>query len=821
MMNTQSKFAEVILPLALPGTFTYEISPVDLPFIKIGQRVSVPFGSNKLYTGIVYSIHQNKPELYKTKKIDAVLDGEPMITEKQIEFWEWIAEYYMCSLGDVYRNAFPAALKWESETFVRFIGSIDEIESELDQTEWMVVNELNKKGLLSVKEVGNLIENKHAIKIIKSLWEKSIVHLDEVLIEKYTPKVELFVRIKEGLKSDKKLLNESISKLQNAPKQRELFLQLVVEESQTKKSIKISKFIKKYGGTHSMFRTMEEKGLVEIYDLEVSRIDEFNEQIIDSESLSFEQNQALESIQNFFDKRKTVLLHGVTSSGKTEIYIKLIERALEEDKTILFLLPEISISTQMVHRIRKYFGDLVGVYHSKFNQNERVELWEKTLNREYKIIIGVRSALFLPFIKLGLIIVDEEHETTYKQNDFKPYFHARDMSIVLSKMFSANVVLGSATPSLESYYNAKTGRFGYVQLTKRYSNVLMPKIELIDLRQAMKKKEIIGDISLILKEAIQKTINEGKQVLIFQNRRGFAPILECLSCGHSPFCPNCDVPLTYHKFKNLLKCHYCGHSQSKPMKCQKCKSLELTTKGIGTQQIEQQLENLFPDLKIVRMDVDSMRRKFAYEKTIEAFEEQEIDILIGTQMVAKGLDFSNIGLVGVIRADSLLNFPDFRAHEKAFQLLIQVAGRAGRRGEQGEVLIQTYNPDHQTLQHVTLYNYEKATREILYERKNFSYPPYVRIIQLTFKHAKVDRVDKVSRKFVDLLRPHLDEKHLLGPEEPSIGRIRNLYIRSVLIKIPNNISPKQVKEYLFKCIDSLHTVPAFRSVRIDIDVDPL
>lgn len=820
-MNTQSLFAEVILPLALPGTFTYEISPEDEPYIQKGIRVSVPFGTNKLYTGIIHSVHRNKPELYKIKKIDAVLDTAPLVTEIQIEFWEWMADYYMCSLGEVYRNAFPSALKWESETFIKFIGSVDQIESDLDEMEWLVVHELNKKGLLSIKEVSGLVDSKYAIKIIKTLWEKSIVHLDEVLIEKYTPKVELFVRVKEGLKSNKNVFNEAIEKLKNAPKQRELLLQLLVEESQSKKSIKISKFLKKYGGTHSMFRSMEEKGVVEIYDSEVSRIEEVDQETIDSETLSFEQNQALESIQSYFDEGKTVLLHGVTSSGKTEVYIKLIERALEEDKTVLFLLPEISISTQMVHRIRKYFGDLVGVYHSKFNQNERVELWEKTLNREYKIIIGVRSALFLPFKELGLLIVDEEHETTYKQNDFKPYFHARDMSIVLSKMFSAHVVLGSATPSLESYYNAKTNRYGYVQLTKRYSDVKMPKIELVDLRQALKNKEISGDITLTLNEAIQQTIKEGKQVLIFQNRRGFAPILECLSCGHSPYCPNCDVPLTYHKFTNLLKCHYCGHSQSKPSKCYSCQSLELTTKGIGTQQIEQQLEELFPKLKIARMDVDAMRRKNAYEKTIEAFEEQEIDILIGTQMVAKGLDFSNIGLVGVIRADSLLNFPDFRAHEKAFQLLVQVAGRAGRREKQGLVLIQTFNPDHQILQDVTLYNYEKAAKEILYERKSFLYPPYLRIIQVTFKHAKVDRVDKVSRKFVDLLRPYLDEKYLLGPEEPAIGRIRNQYIRNVLIKIPMNTSPKKVKDYLNKCIESLHTVSAFRSVKIDIDVDPL
>lgn len=820
-MKSQSKFAEIILPLALPGTFTYEISPDDLPFVKKGLRVSVPFGTSKLYTGIIHSFHENKPELFKTKLIDSVLDSEPLVTESQIQFWEWMAKYYMCSLGEVYRNAFPTALKWESETFVRFVGAVDKIDSELTEDEWLVVRALDKSGLLSIKEISKIIDSKSTIKVIKSLWEKSIIHMDEVLIEKYTPKVELFVRIKEGLKSDENLFNQAINQLSNAPKQRETLLQLIVEESQSTKPIKISAFIKKNGGTHSMFRSMEEKGIIEIYDQQVSRIAEIDNDITDSESLSLEQNQALNSIQESFDKNQTVLLHGVTSSGKTEVYIKLIERALEEDKTILFLLPEISISSQMVERIRKHFGELVGIYHSKFNQNERVELWEKTLNREYKIIVGVRSALFLPFQELGLIIVDEEHETSYKQHDFKPYFHARDMSMVLAKMSKANVILGSATPSLEAYHNAQTGKFGYVQLTKRYTDVKMPKIELVDLRMAMRNKEITGDISLILSEAIQETIKEGKQVLIFQNRRGFAPVMECLSCGHSPFCPNCDVPLTYHKFSNLLKCHYCGHTQSKPSKCHNCQSLEMTTKGIGTQQIELQLESLFPKLKIARMDVDSMRRKNAYEKTIEAFEAQEIDILIGTQMVAKGLDFSNIGLVGVIRADSLLNFPDFRAHEKAFQLLTQVAGRTGRREEQGRVLIQTFNPDHEILQNVSRYDYEKTVKDIMYERMSFLYPPYIRLVQLTFRHAKPERVEKVSREFVNLLRPYLDEKHLLGPEEPSIARIRNLYIRNVLIKIPANASPQKVKDYIHKCIESLHTISAFRSVRIDIDVDPL
>ncbi len=817
----QQNFAEIILPLALPGTFTYEISSDDLPFLKIGQRVSVPFGTNKLYTGIIDSFHQNKPELFKTKPIDSILDSEPLVTETQIEFWKWMASYYMCTLGEVYRNAFPTALKWESETFVKFIGKADEIEETLTEQERSVVKVLDKKGIVAVSEIAKIIDRKSAISIIKSLWEKGIIQLDEVLKEKYTPKVELFVRINPELKSDEKLFNQSFEKLKNASKQREILLQLIVEEAQTPKPIKISAFVKKYGGTHSMFHAMAEKGLVEIYNLEISRIDEIQNDTVDSEELNFEQNQALNAIENYFGKNQTVLLHGVTSSGKTEIYIKLIEKQIEEDKTTLFLLPEISLSSQMVQRIRKHFGDKVGIYHSKFNQNERVELWSKALNNEYKIILGPRSALFLPFQDLGLVIVDEEHEGAYKQTDSKPYFHARDMALVLANFFQANVILGSATPSLETYQNAQTGKFGYVQLTKRYSDVKMPKIELVDLKMALRSKEISGDITHVLRDAIKETLKEGKQVLIFQNRRGFAPVMECLSCGHSPFCPNCDVPLTFHKFSNQLRCHYCGHSQAKPSKCFNCQSLELTTKGIGTEQIEIQLGSIFPKLKIARMDVDAMRKKNAYEKTLEAFEQQEIDILVGTQMIAKGLDFSNVGLVGVIRADSMLNYPDFRAHEKAFQLLTQVSGRAGRRNEQGKVLIQTYNPDHEILQNVTRYDFEKTAKDILYERKSFLYPPFLRLIQIRLRHAKKEKVDKVSGEFVKLMKSFLDEKHLLGPEEPSIGRIRNLYIQNVLIKIPENTSAQKVKNLIEKAIESLHTVQAFRSVRIEIDVDPL
>lgn len=817
---TEQNFVEIIIPLALPGTFTYHITAEQRRQLQIGQRVAVPFGTKKLYTGIVHSFHHNKPELYKTKPIHSILDSHPLVTPMQIQFWEWMANYYMCTLGDVFRNAFPTGLKWESETFIRLNDSIDEDFDELNENEQIIVNALARKGLMSIHEIAELVEQKVTISLIKNLWETGWVRIDELLKEKYKPRIERFVRVKSDLLQDENLFKNQIDSLKNAPKQREILLQLIVLEKQSTKPIKVSEFLKSYGGTHSILNSMEEKQLIEIYERNTSRIQEFEIDPLELQKLSQEQNKALEIIQSNFAENKPVLLHGVTGSGKTEVYLKLIEQTLEQGKTTLFLLPEISLTTQIVQRIRTYFGDIVGIYHSKFNQNERVELWNKTLQAQYKIIIGARSAIFLPFDNLGLVIVDEEHESAYKQKDSKPYFQARDMALVLSKMFKANVLLGSATPSLEAYSNAKENKFGYAQLTQRFSQVQLPKIELIDLKLALKNNEITGDISHRLRDAIATTLSQGKQVILFQNRRGFAPILECMKCGHSPYCPNCDVPLTVHKFNNQLKCHYCGHAQAKPNKCVQCHSAELNTKGIGTEQIELQIQALFPKHKVARMDVDAMRRKNAYEKIIEAFENQEVDILVGTQMLAKGLDFSNVGLVGVVRADSLLNFPEFRAHERAFQLLTQVAGRAGRREEQGLVLIQTYNPDHQILQNVTLYDYENTAKDILYERRQFLYPPYMRMVQITFKHSNRERVEKTAQEFVNMLKPHLSEKYLLGPEEPSIGRINNQYIRIVLIKIPIQNSVKNTKQFIQKCLDSLQTVSVFRTVKVDIDVDP-
>ncbi|HAR74524.1 MAG TPA: primosomal protein N' [Flavobacteriaceae bacterium] len=818
---TTNYFAEIILPLSLNGTFTYHLSEIDLQQIKVGQRVSVPFGTQKLYTGIVHSIHQNAPELYKTKAIHAFLDDEPLVTQTQISFWEWMANYYMCSLGDVFRNAFPSALKLESQTFVRLINPNYETIEELNDYEFLVFEALKLREIISVEEAALIVDEKSAIPTLKLLIDKGIIRLDEKLNEKYTPKIDNYVRLHPDLKGNEIAFIEILNQLNKAPKQRETLLQLITLETQLQeKPLKVADFVKQ-GATNAVLKSLAEKGAVEIYQHQTSRVDGEEKDVTEISELTLKQTAALNQIKEDFEDKSTVLLHGVTSSGKTEIYLKLMEQVIAKGNKVLYLLPEISVTTQIVHRIKKHFGERVGVYHSKFNQNERVELWQKTLNGDFDIIIGPRTALYLPFDNLGMIIVDEEHESSYKQMDVKPFFHARDMAMLLGGMMNAKVLLGSATPSAESYYNAKNKKYGYVELTERFGNIKLPEINLIDLKKAQKEKEITEDISHTLRDEIFNQLHQKKQVILFQNRRGYAPIMECNTCGHTPECPNCDVSLTYHKFSNQLKCHYCGYAQAKPLRCPSCGSHELNTKGLGTEQIEQQVQTIFPDAKVRRMDVDSMRGKFAYEKLIEDFENKEIDILIGTQMITKGFDFGNVNFVGVIRADSLLNFPDFRAHEKAFQLLTQVSGRAGRRQEQGKVLIQSFQPEHQILQNVTTYSYAPTMKDILYERKEFLYPPYSRLIKLRFKHKNKERLDKTAAQLVVLLKPSFDAKCLLGPEAPSIGRINNLYITDVMIKIRPNQSPQKVKDLIQSKIDQLHTIAAFRSVRIDVDVDPV
>lgn len=816
-MSQQPTFAEIILPLPLPGTFTYEVP--ESWDLKVGQRVAVQFGRRKVYTGIIHSFHHQKPELYKTKPILSILEQETLVLPQQIKLWEWIASYYMCTLGEVYKNAFPSALKLESDTFVKRISSkkFPEDESVSDEA-YIIWEALHHRSMISVDEAADIIETQSVIPVLKELMDYGLIALDEKLIEKYTPKIEYYISTDANIQGVE--LKSILEDLNRAPKQRELFLQLVMLQKQSDKPILASNFIKEFGGTYATLRSMADKGIIKYFENQSDRIGVYDEDIDEIHDLSEKQQLAFEQIHRHFTQHETVLLHGVTSSGKTEIYIKLIEEVLEQNKKVLYLLPEISLTTQLTHRLQKHFGDKIGIYHSKFNQNERVELWQKTLNNQYQILIGARSSLFLPIQNLGLIIVDEEHETSLKQSDSKPYFHARDTALVLAKTEGAKTVLGSATPALETYLSAKKNKIGYVELTERYGKVQPPEMEIIDLRRAYQKKQMNGEISSRLEDQIRTTFKNDKQVIIFQNRRGYAPVMECKNCGHTPYCPNCDVALTYHRLSYQLKCHYCGHSQSKPHKCYKCKSLELETKGIGTEQIEENLTQIFPSSAIERMDVDSMRKKFAFEKLIKSFENREVDMLVGTQMVTKGLDFEHVNLVGIIRADSLLNFPDFRAHERAYQRIVQVAGRAGRRKDRGLVLIQAFTADHKILHYATQFKFHEMAKEILYERKEFLYPPFVKMIEITFRHKNKDRCLKTAQYYTASLRRFFDEKTLLGPEAPSIARMNNNYYFKVLIKVLPNQSTQKVKILLQEALENLHQVKAFRSVRIDFDVDP-
>ncbi len=812
----ENYFVDVILPLPLKGTFTYQLKKEEFDSLTVGCRIAVSFGSRKVYTGLVYHLHQNKPELYKAKPIQQIIDTVPIVTEKQIRLWEWIADYYMCSIGDVFRQALPSALKINSETFIR--RNNHPVSEKLNDDEIRILDILDKKSSTSVEELTLALNNKHVLKTIKLLLDKKLISIDEKIKQKYTPKIENYIGFNEKLKENKEAFSNAFLTLERAPKQKEIVMRLLTLELENK-PIKVSEIIQLTNTSHGILNRLVKKGILEIYQLQTDRTYSEEQEIRPVSALSKAQKKAYKEIGQSFEEKKVALLHGVTGSGKTEIYIQLIQDTLAEGKQVLFLLPEIAISTQLIHRLKQFFGNDVGYYHSKFNAQEQVELWLKTFHNQYKILIGARSALFLPIKNLGLIVVDEEHEGSFKQNQLNPRYHARDSALVWANIHQANALLGSATPSLESYYNAKKGKFNFISLKERFGNVLMPEIQIIDLQKAYKKKEVQGYFSTLLLKEIQENLDQKKQVIIFQNRRGYAPVVECQTCGHTPHCPNCDVSLTYHKLSNVLKCHYCGYSQAQPKFCPSCRGFELDTKGLGTEQIEQELALLFPNYKVGRMDADTTKKKHGFEKIIRAFEAKEIDLLVGTQMVAKGLDFENIGLVGILKADTLLNYPDFRAHERAFQLMTQVAGRAGRKKERGKVLIQSFNPEHIILQQISTYHYEAMAKEILYERHQFAYPPFNRLIILTLKDKNLTKLDAASNLLAQHLRKSFEEQ-LLGPEAPPIARINNLYHKRILIKLnhPNKII--SAKKYIAQVLENFKTIKAYRSIQLIVDVDP-
>ena len=812
-------FVEVILPLSLAKTFTYSVSEAEFHFIKIGMRVAVSFGKSKIYTALVIEIHQNKPALYEAKEIHQILDEKPIVTQIQIKHWQWIASYYMCAIGDVYRGAMPSALLLESETLISQKTNLFVDTSLLSDDEFLVYEALQQQSALKVQDIIAILNKKNIFPVIQKLIDKNILILQEEIQESYKPKLVRYVRLHSKYDSNQGL-SELLEILKSANKQKEIVMRYFQLSATEKKPITVKKLVDEANSSSAIVKALIEKEIFEDYHLQVDRVN-FDGKINEKElQLSSDQNDAFLAIKDSFVSKEVCLLHGVTSSGKTEIYIKLIEEYLETGKQILYLLPEIALTTQLVGRLRSYFGNKVAVFHSKYNNNERIEVWNQVLQNSDKaqVAIGARSALFLPFHDLRFIIVDEEHEQTFKQADPAPRYHARDAAIVLAHSHKAKVLLGSATPSLETYFNAKSKKFGLVEISKRYGNVKMPIIELVDLKDKYFRKKMTGHFSDVLIEEITTALSLGEQVILFQNRRGYSPIVECLTCGHVPQCQQCDVSLTYHKHKNQLRCHYCGYTMAKPTNCHACSSVELTTKGFGTEQIEQELVSIFPSSKIGRMDQDTTRGKFGFEKIIDSFKNREIDILVGTQMLAKGLDFDNVSLVGVMNADNMLYHPDFRAFERSFQMFTQVAGRAGRSEKQGKVIVQTYNPNHNTIQQVTNNDYMEMYKEQLYDRQIYKYPPYFRIIKVTLKQRDYEKLKVGAMWLYQVMSQNLNMP-VLGPEEPLISRIRNEYIRTIIIKIPQNIAIGNTKNTIQKMLNSFEAVAQFRSIKVILNVD--
>ena len=812
-------FVEVILPLSLAKTFTYRVSEAEFHFVKNGMRVVVPFGKSKMYTALIIDKHQNEPNLYEAKEIDQILDEKPIVTQFQITHWQWIANYYMCAIGDVYRGAMPSALLLESETIISQKHSVTIEEAELTDDEFLVYQALQHQSSLRIQDITAILNKKNVFPVIQKLIDKQVLVLHEEVQELYKPKLVRYVRLhsKYDLNSG---LGDLLESLKSAAKQREIVLAYFQLSAKDKQPISVKQLVETANSSSAILKVLIEKQIFEDYFIQEDRVNFIGNPQENALELSNAQQEAFNQIQTSFTTQEVCLLHGLTSSGKTEIYIKLIEEQLASGKQVLYLLPEIALTTQLVGRLRTYFGDKVGVYHSKYSTNERVELWKQVLEQSPKaqIVIGARSALFLPFSNLSLIVVDEEHEQTFKQVDPAPRYHARDAAIVLANYHKAKVLLGSATPSIESYFNAQSNKYGLVEITERYGNVQLPEIELVDLKDSYFRKKMTGHFSATLIEAITAALSLGEQVILFQNRRGYSPIIECLTCGNVPQCQQCDVSLTYHQHKNQLRCHYCGYAMAKPTQCHSCSSIDLATKGFGTEQIEQELLSIFPNAKTGRMDQDTTRGKFGFEKIIDSFKNQEIQILVGTQMLAKGLDFNNVSLVGIMNADTMLYHPDFRAFERSFQMMTQVAGRAGRSEKQGKVVIQTYNPEHNTIQQVTRNDYVGMYKEQLYDRQIYKYPPYFRIIRLTLKHRDFDKVKEGSMWLYQVMSQNLNMP-VLGPEEPPISRIRNEYIRTILIKIPQTAPIGNTKKTIQKMLTSFEAVPQYRSIKVAVNVD--
>jgi len=827
-MSRKTLFADILLPLPVRGTFTYRI-PFELnEFMKEGQRVAVQFGRKKVYSGLIKRLHENVPD-YTPKYILHLLDEEPLVNDIQFRFWEWLSSYYLSTEGEVMNAALPSAFKLASESKVLLSPSFVPDHDILDEHEFKITEVLLAKKRLSIDEIGKTLGFQNVLPFLKKMIEKKMLVMEEELKGGYKPKLEKMVLLSEAFKEEEMIqqLMDELSK--RAHKQLELLMAYISLAGFNKdgyKQISRDILLKKVGSNTSVLKALVDKGVFEISERVISRFQNKVHEEASPIQLSKHQEKAFDEIHQSFLKFNVALLHGVTSGGKTEIYIKHIEEVIKEGKQVLYLLPEIALTTQIISRLKKYFGEQVGIYHSRYSKDERAEVWNNLSGREksgnatqYKIILGPRSAIFLPYENLGLIIVDEEHDQSYKQYDPAPRYNARDAAIYLATLHKAKVILGSATPSIESYYNAKNGKYALVELSERYGGMKMPVIEVVDMRDEHRRRMLRSHFSSVLIREMNQALEENKQLILFQNRRGFSLRIECEQCGWVPECKFCDVTLTYHKHSELLKCHYCGYSTTIPHECSECGSTHLKMKGFGTEQVVEELSLIMPDARIDRMDLDSTRTKHAFHRIITDFEERKTDILIGTQMVTKGLDFDSVQVVGVLSADNMLSFPDFRAHERSFQLMEQVSGRAGRKHKQGKVIIQAWRPDHPIIKFVVKHDFLGMYKQQLAERKRFFYPPYYRLIIIKMKHKKADLLHEGSVVFAKELRARFG-KMVYGPEYPLVSRIRSLYIKHIMIKAVKGSDYKAVKKDLLSAFHEFRTLAKYKSILIQFDVDP-
>ena len=817
------KYVDVIVPLPIASQYTYSVPTEMEECVQEGCRVVVSFGQKKFYTAIVTKVHYSAPENYETKEVEEVLDSSPVILPAQFRFWEWLSTYYLCTLGDVYKAAMPSGMKLESETLVVYNEEFEAVEP-LSKNEQRILDLLSDDKEQCVTQLQKASGIKSILPIIKRLLDKQAVFVKEDLKRNYKPRTEARVRLTEAY-STEQALRELFDNLGRAKKQLALLMKYIelsgwMGTASALKEVSKKELMDKAGASVSILNGLMEKGVLETYYFEIGRLDKSIKGTMGLNPLNEAQEKAFTAIKKSFLQKSVCLLHGVTSSGKTEIYIHLIEEALKKGQQVLYLLPEIALTTQITERLKRVFGNRLGVYHSKFPDAERVEIWKKQLTDEsYDIILGVRSSIFLPFNRLGLIIVDEEHENTYKQQEPAPRYHARSAAIMLASMYGANVLLGTATPSVESYFNARSGKYGLVQLKERYKEIRLPHIELVDIKELTHQKRMKGPFSPVLVKEIRSALDRKEQVILFQNRRGFSQMVECRTCGWIPKCKNCDVSLTYHKRLNQLTCHYCGYTQPVATSCPACGGVELLNRGIGTERIEEDIQLTFPDVKVARMDLDTTRTRTAYEKIIADFEQGKTDILIGTQMISKGLDFEHVNVVGILNADTMLNYPDFRSYERAFQLMAQVAGRAGRKDKQGLVILQTKSPELPVIIQVLNNDYEQLYEDQLAERQVFRYPPFYRLIYVYLKHRKEDVLDQAAEMASALLRTGLGNR-VLGPDKPPVARIQTLFIKKIMIKVELSVSMAKVRDYLKGVQRTLLEDARFRSLIVYYDVDP-